>query len=148
MKQNKNEGMTLIVKTITRFTVWLILLYGLYLIAHGHLSPGGGFAGGLVIALSYIHLILAYGKNFIDKRVGLGAMHGLEAFGILAFLFVGLLGLYQAGAFFLNIMDKGALFEVFSSGVIPVINVFIGLKVGAGLYIAFYYLSDFWMKAE
>mgnify|MGYP005850219091 CR=1 FL=1 len=146
--EKKNEGMTLIVKTITRLTVWLILLYGCYLIIHGHLTPGGGFAGGLVIALSYIHLTLAYGKNFINKRVNLGLMHNLEALGALAFLIFGAVGLIAAGAFFLNFLAKGQLFAILSSGVIPWINIFIGIKVGAGLYIAFYYLADFRPEVE
>ncbi|MBU3958757.1 MAG: hypothetical protein KKE91_02725, partial [Candidatus Omnitrophica bacterium] len=60
--QNKEPGMTLIVKTITRLTVGLILLYGIYIVLHGHLTPGGGFAGGVIIALSFVHLMLAFGK--------------------------------------------------------------------------------------
>ena len=47
------QGMSLIVKTITRLTVGLILLFGIYIVLHGHLSPGGGFAGGVIIALSF-----------------------------------------------------------------------------------------------
>ncbi|MCK4296914.1 MAG: hypothetical protein KAX28_09720, partial [Candidatus Marinimicrobia bacterium] len=39
MKQS--SGMTLIVKTVTRVSVWLIILYGIYIILHGHLTPGG-----------------------------------------------------------------------------------------------------------
>ncbi len=45
VKKENQAGMTLIVKTITRLTVGLILLFGIYIVLHGHLSPGGGFAG-------------------------------------------------------------------------------------------------------
>ena len=62
MSREHDKGMSVIVKTITRFTVGLILLYGIYILTHGHLSPGGGFAGGVISALSFIHLMLAYGK--------------------------------------------------------------------------------------
>ncbi len=146
--KTQTEGMTLVVKTVTRFTVWLILLYGFYLIVHGHLSPGGGFAGGLVIALSLIHLNLAYGKGFISRRVNLGFLHGLEACGSMCFLLIGWLGLATVGMFFLNILAKGRLFAVFSAGFIPLINIFIGVKVGAGLYLAFHYLADYRLEAE
>ncbi|MDI6606195.1 MAG: MnhB domain-containing protein, partial [Candidatus Omnitrophota bacterium] len=61
MMDNPNSGMSLIVKTITRLTVGLILLFGIYIVLHGHLSPGGGFAGGVIIALSFVHLMLAFG---------------------------------------------------------------------------------------
>ena len=59
----KDKGMTLIVKTITRYTVWLIALYGIYIILHGHLTPGGGFAGGVIIALALLNIMLAYGSS-------------------------------------------------------------------------------------
>lgn len=50
MKSNE-QGMTLIVKTVTRLTIGLILMYGIYITLHGHLGPGGGFAGGVIVAL-------------------------------------------------------------------------------------------------
>ena len=139
----REEGMTLIVKTITRFTVWLILLYGFYLIMHGHLTPGGGFAGGLVIGLSFIHLTLAYGRDFVRRRVKVELMHALEATGSLVFLLLGLVGLVTSGVFFLNFLGHGEPFTLFSAGYIPLLNLVIGLKVGAGLYLAFYYLADY-----
>lgn len=139
----REEGMTIIVKTITRFTVWLILLYGFYLIVHGHLTPGGGFAGGLVLGLSFIHLTLAYGREFVRHRVKVELVHALEAGGALAFLLLGLAGLVVSGVFFLNFLGRGELFTLFSGGYIPLLNLVIGLKVGAGLYLAFYYLADY-----
>ena len=47
MSRENEQGMSLIVKTITRLTVGLIILYGIYIVLHGHVSPGGGFAGGI-----------------------------------------------------------------------------------------------------
>ena len=66
--------MSLIVKTITRLTVGLIFLFGVYIVLHGHVTPGGGFAGGVIIALSFIHLMLAFGKDTALKKLS-------EAFG-------------------------------------------------------------------
>ena len=62
-------GMSLIVKTITRLTVGLILIYGIYVIFEGHKGPGGGFAGGVIIALSFIHLMLAFGKDAVVTKL-------------------------------------------------------------------------------
>ncbi|HRR94271.1 MAG TPA: MnhB domain-containing protein, partial [Bacteroidales bacterium] len=59
------KGMTLIVKETTRLLAGLIFLYGIYIIIHGHLTPGGGFAGGVVVAGSFILLILAYGSDYM-----------------------------------------------------------------------------------
>ena len=52
MNKRSKSGMSLIVKVITRLTVGFILLLGIYVLLHGDVSPGGGFAGGVIIALS------------------------------------------------------------------------------------------------
>ena len=68
MTRDRSPGMTVIVKTVTRLTAWLILLYGIHITLHGHVSAGGGFAGGVVVALSFIHLMLAYGKDMVFRE--------------------------------------------------------------------------------
>jgi multicomponent Na+:H+ antiporter subunit B len=140
----KNEpGMTLIVKTITRLTVGLILLYGIYIVLHGHISPGGGFAGGVIIALSFIHLMLAFGKNVALKKLSQAAASTLENLGALMFLTVAVIG-FAGGYFFLNFfLHKGHPFHLFSAGIIPLCNIAICLKVGAGLFAIFAMLIFF-----
>ena len=133
----KTEGMTLIVKTITRLTVGLIFLFGVYIILHGHISPGGGFAGGVIIALSFIHLMLAYGKEFSLKKLSEARASFLESFGAIMFLGIALLG-FAGGYFFFNFFkDKGEPFHLFSAGIIPICNIAISFKVGAGLFTIF-----------
>jgi multicomponent Na+:H+ antiporter subunit B len=130
---SKEKGMTLIVKTITRLTVGLILLYGIYITLHGHISPGGGFAGGVIIALSFIHLVLAYGKEEVLKRISKKAISIFESLGALLFLsiaFLGFVGCY----FFLDWLKKGKPFDLFSAGTIPISNFGIGIKVSFGLF--------------
>ena len=46
----KSEGLSLIVKNITRLLSAFILLYGIYVVLYGHVSPGGGFTGGVILA--------------------------------------------------------------------------------------------------
>jgi len=135
--KNKEKGMTLIVKTITRLTVGLILLYGIYIVLHGHISPGGGFAGGVIIALSFIHLMLAFGREMAFKKLSQAAASILESLGALMFLTVALLG-FLGGYFFFNFfLHKGSPFALFSAGIIPLCNIAICLKVGAGLFAIF-----------
>lgn len=62
--------MTILVKTVTRLTVGFILLYGIYIGLSGRMSPGGGFAGGIIVALSFIHIMLAFGKEIALERLG------------------------------------------------------------------------------
>ncbi|MBN1869750.1 MAG: hypothetical protein JW847_04140 [Candidatus Omnitrophica bacterium] len=136
MIQEKHKGMSLIVKTITRLTVGFIILYGIYIISHGHVSPGGGFAGGVIIALSFIHLMLAYGKEETLKRLPHNAASILESIGALLFLMIAVLG-FTGGSFFLNFIPKGEPFRLFSAGIIPLCNVAISFKVSAGLFAIF-----------
>ena len=86
MSREHEKGMSVIVKTITRLTVGLIFLYGIYILSHGHLSPGGGFPGGVIIALSFIHLMLAYGKDVALKKISEPVMSFFENIGALLFL--------------------------------------------------------------
>ncbi len=136
MIDNPKAGMTLIVKTITRLTVGLILLFGIYIVLHGHLSPGGGFAGGVIVALSFVHLMLAFGKDAAVSRISKNMASNLESIGALMFLSIALLG-FLGGSFFLNILPKGTPFNLFSAGIIPLCNIAIGIKVGVGLFAIF-----------
>jgi len=133
---NPKSGMTLIVKTITRLTVGLILLFGIYIILHGHLSPGGGFAGGVIVALSFVHLMLAFGKDAAVSKISKNMASNMESIGALMFLSIALLG-FLGGSFFLNILPKGTPFNLFSAGIIPLCNIAIGIKVGVGLFAIF-----------
>ena len=136
MSREKEKGMSLIVKTITRLTVGLILLYGIYIVCHGHVSPGGGFAGGVIIALSFIHLMLAYGREEAFKRLSTASASFFESIGAILFLAIAVLG-FSGGYFFLNFIPKGENFRLFSAGIIPLCNIAISFKVGAGLFSIF-----------
>jgi len=149
MKQNNNDkkGMTLIVKTVTRWTVLLIILYGLYITFFGHLGPGGGFAGGVIVALSFIHIILAYGKEIVMKKFNETVSSILESLGGLLFLTIAVLG-FIVGVFFKNFLGKGAPFNIISAGIILPSNLAIALKVGFGIFGAFLALILFIYKEK
>lgn len=142
------KGMSLIVKRITRITVSLIFLFGVYIVLHGHLTPGGGFAGGVIIALSFIHLMLAFGKEAAFKRLSVAAVSVYESLGGLMFLSIALLGIFAGAFFFSNILPKGEPFRLFSSGSIVLCNIAIFLKVGAGLFAIFIALALFRMPLD
>ena len=147
MSKENEKGMSLIVKTITRLTVGLILLYGIYIVFHGHVSPGGGFAGGVIIALSFIHLMLAYGKEVAVKKLSEAATSFFESLGAILFLAIALLG-FTGGYFFLNFISKGEPFRLFSAGIIPLCNIAISLKVGAGVFAIFVALVLLKLESE
>ena len=143
---DKPSGMTLIIKTVSRLIVGLIFLYGIYIILHGHLSPGGGFGGGVVLALGFLAILLAYGREETQKWLRLGFLKDLERASPLLFLGVGLLGLAMGSAFLANVLSKGRLFTLLSSGIILPLNVIIGLKVGLSLFLVVLAMAEFDMR--
>ena len=136
-------GMTIIIKTVVRIIVGLIFLYGFYIILHGHLSPGGGFGGGVVLALGFLSVLLAYGRADALKWLRLGFVRDLDHVGPLLFLGVGLLGMVWGGAFLANLLSKGKLFALLSSGIILPLNIVIGVKVGLSLFLVVLALAEF-----
>ncbi len=142
--EETREGMTLIVKTIARLTVGLNLLFGIYIVLHGHLTPGGGFAGGVIIALALILLMLAFGRRRALAMMSRARASFTESLGATLFLAIAFLG-FLGGFFFLNFLGRGAPFHLFSGGTIPLSNIAIGLKVGGGLFAVFAVLVLFRM---
>lgn len=80
--------MGLVVKTVTRLTLGFILLYGIYIGFSGHAAPGGGFAGGVIIALSMVHIMLAFGKEVALKRLRASGIRLFVGAGALVFLYM------------------------------------------------------------
>jgi multisubunit Na+/H+ antiporter MnhB subunit len=139
----KNQtGMTIIVKTVTRIILWIILVYGIYIILHGHLTPGGGFGGGVIIALAFLSILLAYGRGYTAEWLNINFLHEFEASSILLFLAVGIMGIGFGSAFLMNFLSHGTLFRLLSAGTIPLLNIFIGVKVGVSLFLVVWALAD------
>jgi multicomponent Na+:H+ antiporter subunit B len=125
--------------TGTRFLVPLILLLGVYVFANGHLTPGGGFQGGAIIASAVLLLLLADPL----KHFGHGLISAVESLAGLFYVALGLAGLFLAGGFLDNrILPLGQLGELVSAGAIPLIYALIGLKVGAEFSSMLASLSD------
>jgi len=85
---SEKKGMTIIVKTVTRLTLGFILLYGIYIALNGHIAPGGGFAGGVIVALSFVHVMLAFGKEVALKRLRAKNLRIIICIAALTFLLV------------------------------------------------------------
>ncbi len=140
------KGMTIIVKTVSSWVKVLIFLFGIYITLFGHLTPGGGFAGGVIIAASYILLMLAFGRKSAEENLPLPLASKLDCVGALAFATIATLGLALGGSFFVNFLYQqkylpGKALELISAGTIPLSNIAIGVKVGASLFLVILMLS-------
>lgn len=128
------KGMTIIVKNVTALLAGLVFLYGCYIVLHGHLTPGGGFAGGTIIAGSFILLVIANGIQYFRLKKEKEESSLLEGAGILCFLLLATGGLLlSVPVFFKNLLPVGIPGSLFSAGVIPLYNIFIGIEVAAAL---------------
>lgn len=136
------KGMTLIVKTIADFVVAFIVVFGAYIVLYGHLTPGGGFAGGVIIACAFILLLLAHGSDAAFAVLPEKVAHIFDSAGALAFLIIGWVGV-TGGFFFLNVFGRGEAFRLLSSGMILPLNIAIAFKVGSSLFLVFAALAMF-----
>ena len=117
-----------LLRTGTRYLVPMILLLGVYVFVNGHLTPGGGFQGGAIVASGVLMLLLADPL----KQFSHALISAVESLAGIFYVVIGLLGLLLAGGFLDNrFLPLGTLGELFSAGAIPLIYSLIGLKVGA-----------------
>ena len=116
-----------------------MLLYGVQVVLYGHSSPGGGFAGGVILACCFILMLLAFGKEFVDHLLGERAAAVCGSAGALAFLSVALLG-YTVGRFFSNFLVPAAQSH---GGTILACDAAIAVMVAGSLYGVFAAFSAF-----
>ena len=131
-----------IVRTVTNQLILFILVFGLYVIAHGHLTPGGGFQGGAVIVSGVAMLLVAFNSQELKKTLRERALSIMESTGALIFIVLAFVGI--GVAFFYNFLVGTPIFgripgpgpnpgDIWTGGVIPLMNFAVGLKVIAGL---------------
>jgi len=131
-----------IVRTVANQLILFILIFGLYVIAHGHLTPGGGFQGGAVIVSGVVMLLVAFSSKELKKSLRERVLSIMESTG--ALIFVGLAFAGIGIVFFYNFLVGTPIFgripatgpgpgDIWTGGVIPLMNLAVGLKVVAGL---------------
>lgn len=108
------------------------VLFGIYIITHGHISPGGGFQGGVILATAPLLVYLAGGFRIFKRITSHALLELAEATGLAAYLLLGLAGMVWGTAFLENVLPLGTAGKVNSGGTILLLNVATGLEVSAG----------------
>ncbi len=106
-----------------------LVVLGAYIILHGHLTPGGGFQGGAIMAAAFFIPLLASPTSPLNHSTA--AL--VEGFAGTAFIVIGLASLMWGEAFLTPFLGKGTLGDLFSAGSLPLLYLAIGLKVGSEL---------------
>ncbi|EYE88370.1 hypothetical protein Q428_08200 [Fervidicella metallireducens AeB] len=124
-----------IVKTAADFFMPIALIFGLYVILHGHLSPGGGFQGGVIVAAAVVLVYLGYGHETTENVFNENLLKKSETFAAIMYAGFAFLGIFYGANFCRNVLaDKmGAAGELFSSGTIFWMNFSVGFKVLTGI---------------
>ena len=137
------KEMSKIVRTVTNLVYGFIIIFGFYIIVHGHLTPGGGFQGGAVVASAFALLTISYGALNVKKYLKKDLLSILESLGLAMFAILAFLGL--GITFFYNFLaNSGNWFgdttilginpgNMNTGGVIPLMNIAVGLEVLSAL---------------
>ena len=134
-----------IVRIVCRLIVPFIQVYGMFIIIFGHLSPGGGFAGGAIAGASMVLFALSFNLEEGSKKIGEETASVLESGGALVFAVMGLFALLLGGNYLSNLeagFPAGIVGQLFSGGVIPVITLGLGIKVTSSIITLFYHLIE------
>jgi len=137
----QNFDNCLISQTAARFLVPFIQLFGLYVIVHGHYSPGGGFQGGALLGASFILLQLAFGLEFCMRSLSEKVNLIMSSTGALIFVGTGILCTVFGGLF----LDYSALDKLIPLGAIGwrSFGIFV-VEVGVGITVMGIMASLFW----
>jgi len=139
--------MSKIVRTISGMAFPFSMIFGLYVIAHGHLTPGGGFQGGAIVASACAMILVAFGSKWTITKIKEKQLSIFESLGAISFIVLAFLGLVFGVAFFGNFLAgtnflfgtipaKGSILaDINTGGVLPLMNFAVGLKVIAGLFV-------------
>ena len=141
-EKNKNQGLSKIVKTTFFVIAVPIITFGLYVILHGHLTPGGGFAGGAIIANLTALFLITFGRNTVKKPYKEFLLL-LESLALVSLILLAFLGLKST--FFYNFLaNTGNIFGraisyginsgyLSTAGTISLMNTAVGIEVFAAL---------------
>ncbi|MFF8772594.1 MnhB domain-containing protein [Kitasatospora sp. NPDC015120] len=118
------------------------VLVGGYVVAHGQLSPGGGFQGGVVLATA-LHLAYVAADYRALRRVRpLAALDVADALAAGAFAALGLVGLAAGAGYLANTLPLGTFNQLSSGGLVPVINAVVGVEVASGVIVVLAHFLD------
>ena len=111
------------------------LVTGIYVIAHGQLSPGGGFQGGVVAATALHLLYLGADYTALERVRPVGAYEVGDALAASAYVVTGLAALIGSGAFLANTLPYGTFNTLSSGGTVPLLNAAIGMEVASAVVV-------------
>ncbi|MEU6172491.1 hydrogen gas-evolving membrane-bound hydrogenase subunit E [Streptantibioticus parmotrematis] len=120
----------------------ITLLTGFYIVAHGQLSPGGGFQGGVILATGLHLAYIAADYRALERIRPLASLDVADALAAGAFAALGFVGIAKGAAYLQNVLPLGTFGQLSSGGLVPVINAAVGVEVGSGIVVLIAHFID------
>ena len=113
------------------------LVLGLYVVAHGYLTPGGGFQGGVVLAAAFALVYLAGEYRAYRRLTPFPAVDLAEGIGAGGYALIGLVSLLLGSAYLHNFGPLGTTGSLASAGSIPFLNIAAAIEVSGAFVLLF-----------
>jgi multicomponent Na+:H+ antiporter subunit B len=113
------------------------VVFGIYVVSHAHLTPGGGFQGGVILGTACLLAYLAVGYREFKVVSPKEMLELAEAAGAGGYALIGLATMLAGGTFLINALPLGQVGNLLSAGVVPVINLAVGVEVAGGFILVF-----------
>ncbi|NLB41324.1 MAG: sodium:proton antiporter [Clostridiales bacterium] len=130
-----------ILKRIAAIILPLICIFGFYVILHGHISPGGSFAGGIILGLSFIAFSTIYGMEKGRAKLPEKVLVWTESYGTLWYGVMGMVGIFRGVPFLSNKLagfNLGVPWALSSGGLISLLALGVGIRVASTMVTLFF----------
>lgn len=134
-----------ILKQVASIVLPFLCMYGFYVILHGAASPGGSFAGGIIVGLSFIAFSTIYGMEKGRAKLPDKVLVWTESYGTLWYVAMGMVGIFKGAPFLANKLagiDVGAPGKLISGGLISLIGMGVGIRVASTIVTLFFTMME------
>ena len=128
-----------------------VSLYGFYVILHGAVSPGGSFAGGIIVGLSLVTFSTIYGLEVGREKLPERVLVWTESYGTLWYALLGLIGVIKGVPFLANKLaglPLGQPGSLFSGGLIALLGAGVGIRVASTIVTLFFTMMEEYESEE
>lgn len=138
------EGMrSLPARVVFGITIPFILLYGIYIVVNGHLSPGGGFSGGTILGAAFVLTHLVFGERHTERFLTVDLCMKVMAAGLFVYIALKSYHVLTGANGTESAIPLGTPGSLFSAGLIFPLNICVGLIVACTIY-SLYHLFTSW----
>ncbi|NLN64567.1 MAG: sodium:proton antiporter [Clostridiaceae bacterium] len=134
-----------ILKRVVVIILPFLCVYGFYVILHGHVSPGGSFAGGIILGLSIIAYSTIFGIEKGKAKIPEKVLVWTESYGTLWYGLMGMVGIVKGFPFLANKLagiDVGVPGALSSGGLISLIGIGVGIRVASTMVTLFFTMME------